>query len=100
MDNILIILSDFDIKNLGRILKKIAENAVGTGGIQVVIPVEKMEEFGKGADQERDVSGLNINVLPWNEMASLFFMMEMMIRISGIFFHSRKNRFYQIFHSA
>ncbi len=72
MDNILIILSDFNRKNLDRILTKIAENVPGKGGIQVVIPVEKMEEKERVAVSERQISGLDVKIKFQNEISSCF----------------------------
>ncbi len=72
MDNILIILSDFNRKNLDRILTKIAENVPGKGGIQVVIPVEKKEGKERVAVSERQISGLDVKIKFQNEISSCF----------------------------
>ncbi len=72
MGNILIILSDFNIKNLDGILKKIAENVSGKGGIQVAIPVEKMEEPEREAYPEREISGVNVKIRFQDEISSCF----------------------------
>jgi putative flippase GtrA len=72
MDTILIVLSDFNIENLDRILNKIVGNIPGECGLTVVIPGGKPEENGRGAIREMQISGLNVKILFLNEISSRF----------------------------